>query len=98
MWLPNEVLLYIVNLSGGTQTNTNARPNSAGDARAQGLGGLGGLGVPGMEQLLTGGMPDTSQLEQLFQNPALMQLTQSLLSNPQYMNQVILLKKTHFRY
>ncbi|KAK0580869.1 hypothetical protein LWI29_007276 [Acer saccharum] len=76
------------NAAGGTQTNTNARPNSAGDARAQGLGGLGELGVPGMEQLLTGGMPDTSQLDQLFQNPALMQLTQSLLSNPQYMNQL----------
>ncbi|KAL5789008.1 hypothetical protein ACOSP7_005957 [Xanthoceras sorbifolium] len=76
------------NAGGGTQTNANARSNSAGDTRAQGLGGLGGLGLQGMEQLFNG-MPDSSQLDQMLQNPAMMQMMQSLLSNPQYMNQIL---------
>ena len=74
-------------LSGGTQTNTTARSNPAGDARTPGIGGLGGLGLLDMPPMLNG-MPDTSQLTQLLQNPTISQMTQSIASNPQYMNQV----------
>jgi ubiquilin len=79
-------------LLGGTQTNSTARPNPAG--RASGLGGLGlgGLGLPGMDNLFNS-MPDSNQMTQLLQNPAVSQMMQSLLSNPEYMNQVLLLSK-----
>lgn len=50
---------------------------------------MGGLGLPGMENMLNG-MPDSTQLNQLLQNPAVSQMMQSLLSNPEYMNQVML--------
>lgn len=77
--------------TGGAQTNTT-RPNPIGDARPQtpaGLGGLGlGLGLPGLEGML-GGAQDTNSLNQLLQNPAITQMMQSLLSNPQYMNQIL---------
>ncbi|KAM6558555.1 hypothetical protein CsatA_027794 [Cannabis sativa] len=73
---------------GGTQTNTT-RPNRAGEARTPNVAGLGGLGLPNMEQMLSGGMPDTTQMNQLLQNPAISQMMQSLLSNPQYMNQML---------
>ncbi|PON78478.1 Ubiquilin [Trema orientale] len=73
---------------GGTQTNT-IRPNRAGDARPPNVAGLGGLGLPNLEQMLTGGLPDTTQMNQLLQNPAISQMMQSMLSNPQYMNQIL---------
>ncbi|KAJ8549211.1 hypothetical protein K7X08_032918 [Anisodus acutangulus] len=73
--------------TGATQANTTARSNTAGDTRAAPLG-LGGLASPGLEQML-GGMPDTTSLNQMMQNPAISQMMQSLLSNPQYMNQVL---------
>lgn len=40
-----------------------------------------------MEQMM-GGMPDANAMNQLMQNPAISQMMQSMLSNPQYMNQV----------
>ncbi|KAH0687933.1 hypothetical protein KY290_019594 [Solanum tuberosum] len=73
--------------TGAAQANTTARSNTAGDTRAAPLG-LGGLGSPGLEQML-GGMPDSTSLNQMMQNPAISQMMQSLLSNPQYMNQVL---------
>ncbi|XP_022748549.1 ubiquitin domain-containing protein DSK2b-like [Durio zibethinus] len=73
---------------GGTQTNTTPRSNSTGDARTPGVGGLGGLGLPDMLPMLNG-MPDASQLTQLLQNPAISQMMQSIMSNPQYMNQIL---------
>ncbi|GMN50092.1 hypothetical protein TIFTF001_019244 [Ficus carica] len=84
--LPNP---WSNNTGGGTQTNT-ARPNRAGDARAPppSVAGLGGLGLPNMDQMLSG-MPDATQMNQLLQNPAISQMMQSLLSNPQYMNQIL---------
>lgn len=36
-----------------------------------------------------GAMPDANGMSQLLQNPAISQMMQSLLSNPQYMNQVL---------
>lgn len=75
------------NTGGGTQTTTT-RPNPAGDARAPGIAGLGGLGLPEMEQMFNG-IPDSTLLNQFMQNPALSQMMQSLLSNPQYMNQIL---------
>ncbi|KAF3964523.1 hypothetical protein CMV_011196 [Castanea mollissima] len=75
------------NNTGGTQTTTT-RPNPAGDARAPGVAGLGGLGLPDMEQMFNG-IPDSALLNQFMQNPAVSQMMQSLLSNPQYMNQIL---------
>ncbi|CAN6544801.1 unnamed protein product [Malus baccata var. baccata] len=72
---------------GGNQPNTT-RTNPVGDGRAAGIAGLGGLGLPGMEQML-GGMPDANAMNQLLQNPAISQMMQSMLSNPQYMNQIL---------
>ncbi|ONK64253.1 uncharacterized protein A4U43_C07F23710 [Asparagus officinalis] len=71
--------------TGGTQPN-NAR--SVSEARAPGIAGLGGLGIPNLESL-AGSMPDPSTLSQVMQNPAINQMMQSLISNPQYMNQVL---------
>ncbi|MCD7459520.1 hypothetical protein HAX54_041166 [Datura stramonium] len=73
--------------TGAAQANTTARSNTAGDTRAAPLG-LGGLASPGLEQML-GGMPDATSLNQMMQNPAISQMLQSFLSNPQYMNQVL---------
>ncbi|KAF8377705.1 hypothetical protein HHK36_031089 [Tetracentron sinense] len=73
---------------GGPQTNTTTRSNPAGDARSTGIGGLGGLGLPEMERMF-GGTHDPSLVNQFMQNPAVSQMMQSLLSNPQYMNQIL---------
>lgn len=72
--------------AGGTQTSST-RSNLTGDARPQAPAGLGGLGLPDFEGML-GGMQDTTSLNQMMQNPAISQMMQSLLSNPQFMNQV----------
>lgn len=72
----------------GGQTTPPGRTSPGGDTRAPGLGGLGGLGMLGMDPAL-GATPDASQMNQLLQNPAISQMMQGLLSNPQYMNQII---------
>lgn len=75
---------------GGNQTNATGT-NLGGIGRAPlpggGLGGLGG--VPGLEGLFGGATPDPNSMSQLMQNPAVSQMMQSLLSNPQYMNQIL---------
>ncbi|EOX90680.1 Tobamovirus multiplication 1 isoform 2, partial [Theobroma cacao] len=73
--------------TGGAQTNTT-RSNASADARPQAPVGLGGLGLPEFEGMF-GAMQDGNILNQLMQNPAISQMMQSLLSNPQYMNQVL---------
>ncbi|CAH9098431.1 unnamed protein product [Cuscuta epithymum] len=71
--------------TGTEQTNAAARSNPAAESRTAPLGGLGGLGLPD----LLGGMPDPNAVNQMMQNPAISQMMQSLLSNPQYMNQIL---------
>ncbi|KAF7829040.1 ubiquitin domain-containing protein DSK2a-like isoform X1 [Senna tora] len=73
--------------TGGTQ-NSTARTTSGGDARQQAPTGLGGLGLPDYQGML-GAMPDPAVLTQLMQNPAISQMMQSILSNPQAMNQIL---------
>ncbi|XP_020679900.1 ubiquitin domain-containing protein DSK2b isoform X2 [Dendrobium catenatum] len=73
------------NIAGGTQTNT--RSTTVGDSRTGGIAGLGGLGTPELERM-AGGLPDSSVFSQVLQNPAMSQMMQSLLSNPQYINQI----------
>ncbi|MCL7044400.1 hypothetical protein MKW94_023063 [Papaver nudicaule] len=73
---------------GSMPTNIAARSNLTGEARSPGIAGLGGLGLPGMEQMFSG-MQDSSEMNQFMQNPAVAQITQSLLSDPQYMNQIL---------
>jgi hypothetical protein len=43
-------------------------------------------------------MPDSNQMTQLLQNPAVSQMMQTVLSNPEYMNQVLLLLKVILAY
>ncbi|XP_010941416.1 ubiquitin domain-containing protein DSK2b isoform X2 [Elaeis guineensis] len=73
--------------AGGPQT-TNSRSSPASDARTSGVAGLGRPGLPELERM-AGGMADPSLLNQIMQNPAMMQMMQSLLSNPQFMNQML---------
>ncbi|KAI3446343.1 hypothetical protein Pfo_003008 [Paulownia fortunei] len=72
--------------TGGSQTNNATRTNPTGDARLPPIAGLGGLAHPELEQT---GMADSSAVGQLLQNPAVAQMMQSLLSNPQYMDQIM---------
>ncbi|KDP43753.1 hypothetical protein JCGZ_22380 [Jatropha curcas] len=74
--------------SGAAPQANTTRSNTAGDARAQAPAGLGGLGLPEFDNMF-GAMPDANLMTQLLQNPAVSQMMQSLLSNPQYMNQVL---------
>ncbi|KAK4761341.1 hypothetical protein SAY87_006234 [Trapa incisa] len=73
--------------TGGSQTNTNMRSTASGNARPSAAAGLGGLGLGGLDQMFGGGT-DSAMLNQQMQNPAISQLMQSMLSNPQYMNQL----------
>ncbi|KAH9662402.1 ubiquitin domain-containing protein DSK2b [Citrus sinensis] len=84
------VMLWVLSmlyLAGGAQTNTT-RSSSLGDARPQTPAGIAGLSSPGFEDIF-GTMQDTNSLNQMLQNPAVTQMMQSLLSNPQYMNQIL---------
>uniref|UniRef100_A0A7N0T960 Uncharacterized protein n=1 Tax=Kalanchoe fedtschenkoi TaxID=63787 RepID=A0A7N0T960_KALFE len=73
---------------GAPQTNTASRtPSNA--LRTAGVGGLGGLGLPALDRLSSGGMPDAALMNQLLQNPAMSQMMQSVFSNPQSMNQLL---------
>ncbi|KAK4437557.1 Ubiquitin domain-containing protein DSK2b [Sesamum alatum] len=74
------------NNTGGSQTNNSARSTQTGDARPPGIAGLGGLSLPELERM---GLADSSGFNQLLQNPAVAQMMQSLLSNPQYMDQIL---------
>ncbi|KAL6959836.1 hypothetical protein U1Q18_039987 [Sarracenia purpurea var. burkii] len=74
--------------AGGAQTNSTTRLNPAGDARPPTLGGLSGLGPSEFERMFSS-MQDTASLSQFMQNPAVSQMMQSLLSNPQHMNQIL---------
>ncbi|XP_004509431.1 ubiquitin domain-containing protein DSK2b-like [Cicer arietinum] len=75
--------------TGAPQSNTR-RSTTGGDSRQQAPPGLGGLGLPGLEGMLGGnGMPDPAVLTQLMQNPAISQMMQSMLSNPQTLSQIL---------
>ncbi|GER50200.1 ubiquitin 1 [Striga asiatica] len=65
---------------GVSQTNSGMRNNTTGDA------GSGGIVLP---ELGRTGMTDPADFSQLLQNPAVAQITQSLLSNPQYMERML---------
>ncbi|XAR73053.1 hypothetical protein NMG60_11019907 [Bertholletia excelsa] len=71
----------------GPQANNTARSNPAGNSRTAGIAGLGGLGLPELDNMV--GMPNPSAMNQLLQDPAVSQMMQSLLSNPQYLNQFL---------
>ncbi|CAK8540091.1 unnamed protein product [Lathyrus sativus] len=73
--------------TGGAQNNVR-RSTTGVEARQQTPTGLGGLGMPDLEGML-GGLPDASSLSQFMQNPAISQMMQSILSNPQTMNQIL---------
>jgi ubiquilin len=62
---------------------------------AGGLGGLAGLGLPDFGGAANFGV-DPNVMQQMLQNPAIMQMMQGLLSNPQYINQVLRLSQSGF--
>ncbi|XP_047314891.1 ubiquitin domain-containing protein DSK2b-like isoform X2 [Impatiens glandulifera] len=70
--------------AGGAQTNATARSNPGGDTRQPAVAGLSGLGLPPL-----GSTQDMASMSQFMQNPAVSELMQSVLSNPQYMNQML---------
>lgn len=74
--------------AAGTPTSNARSTTTNSETVAVGIAGLGGLGIPGLGST-AGGIPDPSMLNQVLQNPAMSQMMQSLLSNPQYMNQVL---------
>ncbi|XP_051140935.1 ubiquitin domain-containing protein DSK2a-like [Andrographis paniculata] len=74
--------------TGVAGTNSDAHPNPTGNARPISPGSTGGFGFPDFEQML-GGAPDMNSLNQLMQNPAISQMMRNLLSNPNYVNQVL---------
>ncbi|KAJ6829877.1 ubiquitin domain-containing protein DSK2b-like [Iris pallida] len=91
------------NTTGGAQpTNTRSAPTVG--ARVPGSAGLGGLDLPQLEGAV-GGMQDPSLINQVMQNPAMTQMMQNLLSDPQYMDQMLnlnpqtrnLMENTQFR-
>uniref|UniRef100_A0A9I9D5S3 Ubiquitin domain-containing protein DSK2a-like n=1 Tax=Cucumis melo TaxID=3656 RepID=A0A9I9D5S3_CUCME len=93
-WSPaskHEGILQSFNIrnssAGGTQTNST-RSNPTPNASAQVPTGLAGLGLPNLEGML-GATPDAAGLNQLMQNPAISQMMQSVMSNPQYVNQIL---------
>lgn len=69
-------LIFEVISTGGAQT-TNSRSIPAN-----------GLGLSDLERI-AGSMADLSLINQMMQNPAMTHMMQSLLSNPQFMNQVV---------
>ncbi|KAJ4784738.1 Ubiquilin-1 [Rhynchospora pubera] len=73
--------------AGATQGGARSTPSS--ETRAPPTGGLGGAGMPDLTSLLGGGMPDPSHFNQILQNPAMMQLMQNLMSDPQTFNQLL---------
>ncbi|XP_042062006.1 ubiquitin domain-containing protein DSK2b-like isoform X2 [Salvia splendens] len=70
----------------GSQTTNATRRNLTGDTRPPPITGLGGLGLPDLERT---GMSDPATFGQLLQNPAVSLMMQSLLSNPQHMEQLM---------
>lgn len=68
-------------IAGGVQANT------VGDDRLPVPSGLDGLQLPNLEGML-GSMQDPTLANRLLQNPGISHMMQSLLSDPQYMNQV----------
>ncbi|PQQ04440.1 ubiquitin domain-containing protein DSK2b-like isoform X1 [Prunus yedoensis var. nudiflora] len=73
--------------AGVAETNTTAS-NPIGDARLQTPTPIAGLNFPEFEAL--GALPqDYNSMNQFMQNPAVSQIMQSLISNPQYMNQIL---------
>lgn len=71
----------------GSPDLTSLLSGLAAHPRSGAAGGLGGLGSPDLGSML-GGAPDASFLNQMLQNPAMMQMMQSLMSDPQTLNQV----------
>ncbi|KAH0970983.1 hypothetical protein GBA52_023139 [Prunus armeniaca] len=73
--------------AGVAETNTTAS-NPISDARPQTPTPIAGLNFPEFEAL--GALPqDYNSMNQFMQNPAVSQIMQSLISNPQYMNQIL---------
>ena len=79
---------YNISPVDAQNSTTSTRSTTGGDARQQAPTGLGGVGLPNIEGMLGGGLPDPALLTQLMQNPAISQMMRSMLSNPQAMNQV----------
>ncbi|KAG8083942.1 hypothetical protein GUJ93_ZPchr0010g7924 [Zizania palustris] len=72
----------------GSADLSNLFGGLAGNTGTGAAGGLGGLGSADLGSML-GGSPDSSPLNQILQNPAMMQMMQNIMSDPQSMNQLL---------
>lgn len=87
-WFGFHMDSYINHIARTGQANNSRQDLANGNARAPGIIGLGGLGLPDTQQIFN--VPqDLAAFERILENPAVMQMMQSLMSNPQYMEQVI---------
>lgn len=75
--------------TGGATGQPGVGARTATPAGLGGLTGLGSLGFPDLGAAGGMGMMDPALVQQMLQNPAILQMMQGLLSNPQYINQVI---------
>lgn len=86
-WNPSQNTAGTGNAGAAGQTTGGARLNM----NPGGLGGgLAGAGLPDFGSLSGGiGTVDPALMQQMLQNPAISQMMQSFLSNPQYINQIM---------
>lgn len=75
--------------TGGATGQPGAGARTATPAGLGGLTGLGSLGFPDLGAAGGMGMMDPALVQQMLQNPAILQMMQGLLSNPQYINQIM---------
>ncbi|XP_010935273.1 ubiquitin domain-containing protein DSK2a isoform X2 [Elaeis guineensis] len=92
---PNPLPTASETTTGSAAPNTNPLPNPWSNARgAQTTNSrsipANGLGLSELERI-AGSMADPSVINQIMQNPAMTHMMQSLLSNPQFMNQILAL-------
>ncbi|XP_071706468.1 ubiquitin domain-containing protein DSK2b-like [Rutidosis leptorrhynchoides] len=79
--------------SGAANATNTAATNPTGFGRSQPVGGLGGLGVPGIEGLFGGATPDLNSMSQfMMQNPDFIRQ----LTSPETMQQLMTLQQSLF--
>ncbi|KMZ75844.1 Ubiquitin domain-containing protein DSK2b [Zostera marina] len=75
--------------SDATRTGQANQDLTGGNARASGITGLSEFGLPNMQQM-SSFLQDSSAFERMLENPDVMQMMQSFMSNPQYMEQQVI--------
>eukprot|EP00249_Psilotum_nudum_P017664 c26431_g2_i1 orf=378-2036(+) len=85
-WNPSQNAISHGSEAASGQMNTGTQMVTG----AGGFGELAGVGLPDLGALGGGiGLIDAAAMQQMLQNPDILQMMQGLLSNPQYINQVL---------